>query len=68
MFKAELNDPYKEFIVEYFENLQPHQHGKAGISMDFQLACMRVMLFIQILEHHYWIWFSMRSFQFSSSF
>ncbi|KAF3439512.1 hypothetical protein FNV43_RR17790 [Rhamnella rubrinervis] len=41
MFKAELNDPYKEFIVEYFDNLQPHQHGKAGISMNFQLACMR---------------------------
>ncbi|XP_015873298.2 uncharacterized protein LOC107410385 [Ziziphus jujuba] len=41
MFKAELNDPYKEFIVEYFDNLQPSQHGKTGISMDFPLASVR---------------------------
>lgn len=52
IFKAELNDPYKEFIVEYFDNPQPNQHVKTDISIDFPLASVRVMLFIIICEHY----------------
>ncbi|KAL5765353.1 hypothetical protein ACOSP7_015970 [Xanthoceras sorbifolium] len=38
IFKAEINDPYKEFIVEYANNLPPNPHGKAGTSINFLLA------------------------------
>ncbi|KAB1226888.1 Gamma-tubulin complex component 6 [Morella rubra] len=41
IFKAEISDPYKEFIVEYSNNLQLNPHGKAGISVDFPLAIIR---------------------------
>lgn len=37
IFKAEICDPYKEFIVEHVDNLPPYPHGKAGIFVDFQL-------------------------------
>lgn len=45
IFKAEISDPYKEFMVEYVENLPPNSNGKAGIFIDFALANIRVMLF-----------------------
>ncbi|XWS52751.1 hypothetical protein CRYUN_Cryun11dG0099100 [Craigia yunnanensis] len=38
IFKAEINDPYKEFIVEYIDTLQRYSFGKAGISFDFPVA------------------------------
>ncbi|KAK1586607.1 hypothetical protein Q3G72_004193 [Acer saccharum] len=41
IFKAEINDPYEEFIIEYADNLPPNTHGKAGTSINFLLAKMR---------------------------
>ncbi|KAL5576039.1 hypothetical protein UlMin_017738 [Ulmus minor] len=41
IYKAEISDPYKEFIVEYLDNLLPYQHGKAGISPEIPLASVR---------------------------
>ncbi|PQQ18448.1 hypothetical protein Pyn_00215 [Prunus yedoensis var. nudiflora] len=41
IFKAEISDPYKEFVVEYADSLSPNQHGKADISIDFPLATIR---------------------------
>ncbi|KAI9116875.1 hypothetical protein K1719_012241 [Acacia pycnantha] len=41
IFKAEINDPYKEFIVEDTEHLPPNLHMKAGISVDFPVASFR---------------------------
>ncbi|XVF74370.1 hypothetical protein PTKIN_Ptkin13bG0105200 [Pterospermum kingtungense] len=38
IFKAEINDPYKEFVVEYIDTLQHYSFGKAGISIDFPVA------------------------------
>ncbi|XVE59725.1 hypothetical protein DITRI_Ditri05aG0069400 [Diplodiscus trichospermus] len=38
IFKAEINDPYKEFVVEYIDTLQHYSFGKAGISVDFPVA------------------------------
>ncbi|XP_022731919.1 uncharacterized protein LOC111286290 isoform X3 [Durio zibethinus] len=38
IFKAEINDPYKEFVVEYSDTLQHCSFGKAGISIDFPMA------------------------------
>lgn len=38
IFKAEINDPYKEFVVEYVDSLQHYSFGKAGISIDFPVA------------------------------
>ncbi|XP_039065159.1 gamma-tubulin complex component 6-like [Hibiscus syriacus] len=38
IFKAEINDPYKEFVVEYIDTLQHSSSGKAGISTDFPVA------------------------------
>ncbi|XWS73775.1 hypothetical protein CRYUN_Cryun02cG0158200 [Craigia yunnanensis] len=40
IFKAEINDPYKEFVVEYIDTLQHYSFGKAGISIDFPVACI----------------------------
>lgn len=47
IFKAEISDPYKEFIVECLENPPPNQPGtgRAGIPADFHLATIRVILF-----------------------
>ncbi|XP_061354421.1 uncharacterized protein LOC133299039 isoform X2 [Gastrolobium bilobum] len=42
IFKAEIHDPYMEFIVENLECLPPKSHGKAGNSVDFPLARIRV--------------------------
>ncbi|XP_065865805.1 uncharacterized protein [Euphorbia lathyris] len=41
MFRAEISDPYKEFIVECVDNLPPDLHCKAGIPFDFPLASIR---------------------------
>ncbi|XP_028799985.1 LOW QUALITY PROTEIN: spindle pole body component alp4-like, partial [Neltuma alba] len=41
IFKAEINDPYKEFIVGDVGHLPPNPHIKAGISVDFQAASCR---------------------------
>ncbi|XP_059430349.1 uncharacterized protein LOC132163972 isoform X4 [Corylus avellana] len=41
IFKAEISDPYKEFIVEHANNQLPNPHGKAGISVDFPLPSIR---------------------------
>ncbi|XP_040992512.1 uncharacterized protein LOC121239342 isoform X1 [Juglans microcarpa x Juglans regia] len=41
IFKAEISDPYGEFIVEYANNIPPNPHGKAGISVDFPLSNIR---------------------------
>ncbi|XP_039052547.1 uncharacterized protein LOC120194250 [Hibiscus syriacus] len=38
IFKAEINDPYKEFVVEYIDTLQHSSSGKACISTDFPVA------------------------------
>ncbi|GAV74870.1 Spc97_Spc98 domain-containing protein [Cephalotus follicularis] len=35
IFKAEINDPYKEFVVEYVDNRPPCSDDKASISVDF---------------------------------
>ncbi|KAH9699203.1 Spc97 / Spc98 family of spindle pole body (SBP) component [Citrus sinensis] len=35
IFKAEINDPYREFVVEYVGNSPVDQHGKTGTSIDF---------------------------------
>ncbi|XP_004511289.1 uncharacterized protein [Cicer arietinum] len=37
IFKAEIHDPYKEFIVENMECLSPKLHVQAGNSADFPL-------------------------------
>ncbi|XP_054790656.1 uncharacterized protein LOC129296082 isoform X2 [Prosopis cineraria] len=41
IFKAEINDPYQEFIVEDIDHLPPNPHIKAGISVDFPMASFR---------------------------
>ncbi|KAK6235334.1 Gamma tubulin complex component [Theobroma cacao] len=41
IFKAEINDPYKEFVVEYIDTLQHYSFGKAGISIDFLVASIK---------------------------
>jgi gamma-tubulin complex component 6 len=51
IFKAEISDPYKEFIVEYSNKLPPNQHGNAGISVDIPLPSIRVLLSIANLKH-----------------
>ncbi|PPR92958.1 hypothetical protein GOBAR_AA27721 [Gossypium barbadense] len=38
IFKAEINDPYKEFVVEYIDTLQHRSAGKDGIPIDFPVA------------------------------
>ncbi|KAL4333988.1 hypothetical protein GQ457_07G035970 [Hibiscus cannabinus] len=38
IFKADINDPYKEFVVEYIDTLQHYSSGKAGISIDSPVA------------------------------
>ncbi|KAB2028136.1 hypothetical protein ES319_D05G078600v1 [Gossypium barbadense] len=38
IFKAEINDPYKEFVVEYMDTLQHRSAGKDGIPIDFPVA------------------------------
>lgn len=41
IFKAEISDPYKEFIVEPVDSQLPNPHGKAGRSVDFPLPIIR---------------------------
>ncbi|OMO71121.1 Spc97/Spc98, partial [Corchorus capsularis] len=41
IFKAEINDPYKEFVVEYIDKLQQYSFGKVGISIDFPVASIK---------------------------
>ncbi|XP_068338758.1 uncharacterized protein [Pyrus communis] len=41
IFKAEISDPYKEFVVEYVDSMSPNQCGKAGNPIDFPLATIR---------------------------
>lgn len=50
IFRAEISDPYKEFIVECVGNLPPDLHCKADIPFDFPLASIRVMFFESVLE------------------
>ncbi|KHG23846.1 Gamma-tubulin complex component 6 [Gossypium arboreum] len=38
IFKAEINDPFKEFVVEYIDTLQHRSAGKDGIPIDFPVA------------------------------
>ncbi|KAK7405823.1 hypothetical protein VNO78_07433 [Psophocarpus tetragonolobus] len=42
IFKAEIHDPYKEFIVENMDCIAPMSHVKAGNSVDFPLASVKV--------------------------
>lgn len=42
IFKAEIHDPYKEFIVENIGCLSPKSHVKAGNSADFPSASIRL--------------------------
>ncbi|KAL2349563.1 hypothetical protein Fmac_003563 [Flemingia macrophylla] len=42
IFKAEIHDPYKEFIVEYMNCLPPKSHVKAVNSVDFPFANVKV--------------------------
>ncbi|XP_020237088.1 uncharacterized protein LOC109816465 isoform X2 [Cajanus cajan] len=42
IFKAEIHDPYKEFVVENMDQLPPKLHVKAGNSVDFPLANVKV--------------------------
>ncbi|KAJ6717126.1 GAMMA-TUBULIN COMPLEX COMPONENT 5 [Salix koriyanagi] len=41
IYEAEISDPYKEFMVEYADNLSPHPHYKGGIPIDFLLASIQ---------------------------
>ncbi|KAJ0013232.1 hypothetical protein Pint_20915 [Pistacia integerrima] len=41
IFKAEINDPFKEFMVEYVDNLPHDTHVKADSAIDFHLATFR---------------------------
>jgi hypothetical protein len=47
IYEAEISDPYKEFMVEYADNLSPYPHYKGGIPIDFVLASIQVTSFIQ---------------------
>ncbi|KAJ4833861.1 hypothetical protein Tsubulata_035727 [Turnera subulata] len=38
IFKAEISDPFKEFVVEYADSKAPHLHPKAGAPVDFTMA------------------------------
>ncbi|CAJ1924372.1 unnamed protein product [Sphenostylis stenocarpa] len=42
IFKAEIHDPYKEFIVENQDCLTSKSHVKSGNSVDFPLASVKV--------------------------
>ncbi|KAG5090146.1 hypothetical protein JHK86_002758 [Glycine max] len=42
IFKAEVHDPYKEFIIENMDCLPHKSHVKAGHSVDFPLASVKV--------------------------
>ncbi|KAI5577762.1 hypothetical protein BDE02_09G136100 [Populus trichocarpa] len=43
IYEAGISDPYKEFMVEYADNLSPHPHYKGGIPIDFVLASIQVV-------------------------
>lgn len=51
IFKAEINDPFKEFIVEYADSLPLDTHVKADSKIDFRLATIRVMHFVVFLDN-----------------
>ncbi|PON59178.1 Gamma-tubulin complex component protein [Parasponia andersonii] len=42
IYKAEISDPYKEFIVEYIDNLPSQRCGKAGMYPNFPLPSFKV--------------------------
>ena len=44
IYKAEISDPYGEFIIEYGDDQPPFTLGKAGGSVDFSSARIRVIL------------------------
>ncbi|KAL1317103.1 hypothetical protein HN51_069202 [Arachis hypogaea] len=50
IFKAEIHDPYKEFIVENMECLPPKSHLKSGNSMDVPSTHIRVRDDVSIPE------------------
>ena len=39
-----MSDPYKEFAMEYVDYLPGYGRGYAGISIEFPLSTVRVML------------------------
>ncbi|KAK3031800.1 hypothetical protein RJ639_036952 [Escallonia herrerae] len=41
IYKAEISDPYKEFIVDYVDNCPQNLLGKSGICIDFPLSTIR---------------------------
>ncbi|WCJ41567.1 Spc97 / Spc98 family of spindle pole body (SBP) component [Euphorbia peplus] len=41
IFRAEISDPYKEFVVECVDDLPSDLHSKAGTPFDFPLASIR---------------------------
>ncbi|KAM1255910.1 hypothetical protein ACFX1Q_030108 [Malus domestica] len=41
VFKAEISDPYMEFVVEYVDSMSQNQCGKAGNPIDFPLATIK---------------------------
>ncbi|KAI5423592.1 uncharacterized protein LOC127076879 isoform X1 [Lathyrus oleraceus] len=42
IFKAEIHDPYNEFIVENIDCFSPKSHGQAGAFVDFPSASIRL--------------------------
>lgn len=41
IFKAEISDPYKEFVVEYAGSLEHDQNVKSGVSIDSPVASIK---------------------------
>ncbi|CAK9149455.1 unnamed protein product [Ilex paraguariensis] len=41
IYEGMISDPYKEFIVDCIDKIQPCSRGKAGLSIDFPLAAIR---------------------------
>ncbi|KAF8396318.1 hypothetical protein HHK36_017933 [Tetracentron sinense] len=41
IYQARASDPYKEFIVDYVDELPPYSHGKPGYCNDFPLATIK---------------------------
>ncbi|CAL1366333.1 unnamed protein product [Linum trigynum] len=41
IFKAEITDPYKEFLVEYVGSLEPRPYGNVGMPIELPLASIK---------------------------
>ncbi|CAI0452396.1 unnamed protein product [Linum tenue] len=41
IFKAEITDPYKEFVVEYVGSLEPHPYGNVGMHIELPLPSIK---------------------------